>query len=76
VPQDAAALQELWGIGPWTAGYVAMRLGDPDIFLDGDVAVQRALRELGADPVGAPSWSPWRSFAVLHLWASLAGTPA
>jgi AraC family transcriptional regulator of adaptative response / DNA-3-methyladenine glycosylase II len=75
-PTDAAALQGLWGIGPWTAGYVAMRLGDPDIFLDGDVAVQKALRELGADPAAAPSWSPWRSFAVLHLWASLAGPAA
>jgi AraC family transcriptional regulator of adaptative response / DNA-3-methyladenine glycosylase II len=76
VPQDAAALQEFWGIGPWTAGYVAMRLGDPDVFLDGDVAVQKALRELGADPTAAPSWSPWRSFAVLHLWAGLAGPAA
>jgi AraC family transcriptional regulator of adaptative response / DNA-3-methyladenine glycosylase II len=76
VPQDAAVLQQLWGIGPWTAGYVAMRLGDPDVFLDGDVAVQRALRELGADPAAAPSWSPYRSFAVLHLWASLAGPTA
>ncbi len=75
-PQDAAALQTLWGIGPWTAGYVAMRLGDPDVFLDGDVAVQRALRELGAGRTAPPSWSPWRSFAVLHLWASLAGAPA
>ena len=76
VPQDAAALQALWGIGPWTAGYVAMRLGDPDVFLDGDVAVQRAMRELGADPAAPPSWSPWRSYAVLHLWASLAGPAA
>jgi AraC family transcriptional regulator of adaptative response / DNA-3-methyladenine glycosylase II len=75
-PADAEGLRELWGIGPWTGGYVAMRLGDPDVFLDGDVAVQRALRELGADPADAPSWSPWRSFAVLHLWASLAGTTA
>lgn len=75
-PADAAALQELWGIGPWTAGYVAMRLGDPDVFLGGDVAVQRALRELGSDPADAPSWSPWRSFAVLHLWASLSGPTA
>jgi AraC family transcriptional regulator of adaptative response / DNA-3-methyladenine glycosylase II len=77
VPRDAAALQQLWGIGPWTAGYVALRLGDPDVFLDGDVAVQRALRDLGADPSTAPpAWSPWRSFAVLHLWASLAGPSA
>jgi AraC family transcriptional regulator, regulatory protein of adaptative response / DNA-3-methyladenine glycosylase II len=74
VPQDAPALQALWGIGPWTAGYVALRLGDPDVFLDGDVAVQKALRKLGADPAATPpSWSPWRSYAVLHLWASLAG---
>jgi AraC family transcriptional regulator of adaptative response / DNA-3-methyladenine glycosylase II len=76
VPQDAAALQRLWGIGPWTAGYVALRLGDPDVFLDGDVAVQKALRELNADPAATPSWSPWRSFAVLHLWAGLAGRAA
>ncbi len=72
VPQDAAALQALWGIGPWTAGYIAMRLGDPDVFLDGDVAVQRAMRELGADPAPPSSWSPYSSYAVLHLWASLA----
>jgi AraC family transcriptional regulator of adaptative response / DNA-3-methyladenine glycosylase II len=75
-PADAAALTGLWGIGPWTAGYVALRLGDPDVFLDGDVAVQRALRALGADPAAARSWSPWRSFAVLHLWASLANPAA
>ncbi len=76
-PTDAAALEALWGIGPWTAGYVALRLGDPDVFLDGDVAVQKALRELGADPAAAPhSWSPWCSYAVLHLWASLAGPAA
>jgi AraC family transcriptional regulator of adaptative response / DNA-3-methyladenine glycosylase II len=53
-----------------------MRLGDPDVFLDGDVAVQKALRELGADSNDAPSWSPWRSFAVRHLWARLAGPAA
>ena len=35
---------------------------------------RRRCGELGADPAAAPpSWSPWRSFAVLHLWASLAG---
>jgi AraC family transcriptional regulator of adaptative response / DNA-3-methyladenine glycosylase II len=74
-PADAAALTGLWGIGPWTAGYVALRLGDPDVFLDGDVAVQRALRALGAEGADARSWSPWRSFAVLHLWATLTILP-
>jgi AraC family transcriptional regulator of adaptative response / DNA-3-methyladenine glycosylase II len=74
-PADAAALTALWGIGPWTAGYVALRLGDPDVFLDGDVAVARALRELGAEGADPRSWSPFRSFAVLHLWATLTKLP-
>ena len=45
-----AALQALPGIGPWTAGYVAMRaLGDPDVFLPTDLGVRHALAALGAD---------------------------
>ncbi len=74
----AAALQAVRGIGPWTAGYVAMRaLGDPDVFLPTDIGVRNALTALGAD--GSPrsaaalaeAWSPWRSYALHHLWASL-----
>ena len=39
------------GIGPWTAGYLAMRvLGDPDELLAGDLAVRR-----GAEALGLPS---------------------
>ncbi|TVZ07381.1 DNA-3-methyladenine glycosylase 2 family protein [Trebonia kvetii] len=77
-----ARLLALPGIGPWTAGYIRMRgLSDPDVFLEGDVGVARALRGLAADP-GAPvtvpsvtasvvasRWHPWRSYAVHHLWA-------
>jgi AraC family transcriptional regulator of adaptative response / DNA-3-methyladenine glycosylase II len=74
-PQDAAALQELWGIGPWTASYVALRLGDPDVFLPTDVAVRTALQRLGAAVSDAPRWAPLRSFATLHLWASLTAAP-
>jgi AraC family transcriptional regulator, regulatory protein of adaptative response / DNA-3-methyladenine glycosylase II len=70
-PGDAAALEELWGVGPWTAGYVALRLGDPDVFLAGDVAVRKALRELGGTLEDVPRWQPFRSAAVLHLWANL-----
>lgn len=73
-----AALQSLRGIGPWTAGYVAMRaLGDPDVFLSSDLGVRHALAALGADstPRGAAAlaeaWRPWRSYAFHHLWASL-----
>ncbi len=74
----AAALQAVRGIGPWTAGYVAMRaLGDPDVFLPTDVGVRNALSALGVDssPKAAASlaerWRPWRSYALHHLWASL-----
>jgi AraC family transcriptional regulator of adaptative response / DNA-3-methyladenine glycosylase II len=70
-PADAWALLDLWGVGPWTAGYVALRLGDPDVFLAGDVAVLRALRALDGTLDDAARWVPWRSFAVLHLWAGL-----
>jgi AraC family transcriptional regulator of adaptative response / DNA-3-methyladenine glycosylase II len=60
------------GVGEWTAGYVAMRaLGDPDVFLAGDLGVRHALRALGG-PVDPAAWSPWRSYATQHLWASLA----
>jgi len=72
------ALQALKGIGPWTAGYVAMRaLNDPDVFLPSDLGVRHALAALGADhsPKGAAAlaeaWRPWRSYALHHLWASL-----
>jgi AraC family transcriptional regulator of adaptative response / DNA-3-methyladenine glycosylase II len=71
-PSDADALTELWGVGPWTAGYVRMRLGDPDVFLPTDVAILKALRNLDLTTADAARWSPVRSFATLHLWASLA----
>lgn len=76
--EAVVALQALRGIGPWTAGYVAMRaLGDPDVFLHTDLGVRHALAALGADssPRGAAAlaeaWRPWRSYALHHLWASL-----
>jgi AraC family transcriptional regulator, regulatory protein of adaptative response / DNA-3-methyladenine glycosylase II len=74
-PADAAALTELYGIGPWTAGYVALRLGDPDVFLGGDVAVRASLARLGASSADAPRWAPFRSHAVTQLWANLANAP-
>jgi AraC family transcriptional regulator, regulatory protein of adaptative response / DNA-3-methyladenine glycosylase II len=68
-------LLALPGIGPWTAGYVAMRaLGDPDVFLIEDLGVRHGLRRLGGpeDPGEARSraaaWAPWRSYASQHLW--------
>lgn len=62
------------GIGPWTADYVVMRgLGHPDRFLDTDLGVRHALARLGIGPDRSAGWAPWRSYAVHHLWASLAG---
>ncbi|WP_275040920.1 AlkA N-terminal domain-containing protein [Nocardiopsis halotolerans] len=72
-------LVELRGIGPWTAGYVRMRgLGDPDVFLHGDLGVRLALEASGRNAApaiaarDARAWSPWRSYASHLLWASLA----
>ncbi len=82
--RDPAALRAeliaLPGIGPWTAGYLAIRvLGDPDELLATDLAVRR-----GAAAVGLPSdmdgldarsqrWKPWRSYAATHLWRAATG---
>jgi len=60
------------GIGPWTAQYVVMRgLGDPDIFLDGDLGVRRALAALALDSTASDRWRTWRTYAMHHLWATL-----
>ncbi|WP_426030891.1 AlkA N-terminal domain-containing protein [Caulobacter sp. DWP3-1-3b2] len=77
-------LRALPGIGEWTAQYIAMRqLREPDAFPAADVALMRALT--GADGVRptaeqllarAEAWRPWRAYAALHLWASLADQSA
>lgn len=72
-----AALASIRGIGPWTAGYIAMRaLGWPDAFLDGDLGVLRALGETRASRARERSeaWRPWRAYAVMHLWRRLGET--
>ncbi|MER6753078.1 AlkA N-terminal domain-containing protein [Micromonospora echinofusca] len=68
-------LLALPGIGPWTAGYVAMRaLGDPDVLLPTDLAVRRGAAALGVPAAPrtldtyADRWRPWRSYAVIRLW--------
>ncbi|TQN37451.1 DNA-3-methyladenine glycosylase II [Blastococcus colisei] len=65
------ALLAVPGIGPWTAALVGLRgLADPDVWLPGDLALRRSLAALGSsDADAALRWRPWRSYAVLHLWA-------
>jgi AraC family transcriptional regulator of adaptative response / DNA-3-methyladenine glycosylase II len=73
-------LCELDGIGEWTAQYIAMRqLRETDAFPVGDVALVRALSTLDGVRVTpqvmlkrAERWRPWRAYAAIHLWASLA----
>jgi len=76
----AARLLALPGIGPWTSGLVRMRaLGDPDLFLPGDLGVRQALARLGEPQAAALTraqrWRPWRSYAVQLLWAGLQLAP-
>ncbi|MFL6124647.1 AlkA N-terminal domain-containing protein [Actinophytocola sp.] len=71
------ALQKFAGVGPWTAGYVLMRvLGAPDVLLTGDVALRKGAAKLGV-PTTPPDltahankWRPWRSYAGMHLWSA------
>ncbi|MDP9391832.1 MAG: helix-turn-helix domain-containing protein [Actinomycetota bacterium] len=65
------ALLDVPGIGPWTAALVGLRgLAEPDVWLPGDLAVRKSLALLGSsDADAATRWRPWRSYAVLHLWA-------
>ena len=70
-----AGLVSIPGVGEWTARYVAMRgLGQPDMFLPGDLGVRKALAGDGKLPTprqaaaAAEPWRPWRAYGVLHLW--------
>ncbi|WP_431968101.1 AlkA N-terminal domain-containing protein [Actinacidiphila sp. bgisy160] len=57
------------GIGPWTAGYIRMRaLGDPDVLLEGDVAVRAGAARASVPLEDAEGWRPWRTYAMHLLW--------
>ncbi len=70
-----ARLTALPGIGPWTAGYLAMRvLGNPDTLLATDLVMLANAKGLGLPATArglaahGVRWAPWRSYAGLHLW--------
>jgi AraC family transcriptional regulator of adaptative response / DNA-3-methyladenine glycosylase II len=61
------------GLGPWTANYLALRLGEPDACPTSDLALRRALprrapRTAAALGDLAERWRPWRALAATHLW--------
>ena len=73
------ALCEIKGIGPWTVNYLAMRgLSDPDAFPSADLGIIKALTNNGVKPKNkeilalAEQWRPWRAYAAIYLWHSLA----
>jgi len=65
--ETLAELEELPGIGPWTANYVAMRaFGERDAFPASDLGLRRAL---GDDPAArAEAWRPWRAYGAMQVW--------
>ncbi|MFC3093989.1 DNA-3-methyladenine glycosylase 2 family protein [Alteromonas sediminis] len=63
---DLSALLAIKGIGPWTCQYIALRgLGDPDVWLEKDLAI---LRQCERYPINADAAKPWRSYLTLTLW--------
>lgn len=55
------ALVKLPGIGPWTAQYIALRIGEPDAFPGGDLYLRGFRKE-------SEAWRPWRAYAAMYLW--------
>jgi AraC family transcriptional regulator of adaptative response / DNA-3-methyladenine glycosylase II len=64
------SLRALPGIGPWTAGYVGMRVArDPDAYVESDWVVLKMLDLTSARARRrAEAWRPWRAYAVMVLW--------
>jgi AraC family transcriptional regulator of adaptative response / DNA-3-methyladenine glycosylase II len=55
------SMTKLPGIGPWTAQYIAMRIGEPDAFPSGDLYLRSFAKE-------SEVWRPWRAYAVMYIW--------
>lgn len=63
-------LTRLPGIGSWTAGYIAMRLGDADAFPAGDLVLRRNAGGLSERELlrRSEAWRPYRAYAAMLLW--------
>ena len=73
------ALLGIKGIGEWTAQYILMRtIKIPDAIPCSDLGLLKAVSSDG-NPVPekqltemSTPWKPWRAYAAMHLWSSLA----
>ena len=73
--EQIGKLLDIKGIGPWSANYIAMRcLHYPDAFLETDAGIKHALPQYEPKErlALAEQWRPWRSYANICLWNSLA----
>lgn len=73
------SLTAIDGVGPWTAHYLALRIGERDAFPATDLGLRRALAagsaRAGALRQQAERWRPWRALAATHLWSATAAAP-
>ena len=73
-------LLALKGIGKWTAGYILMRtaVSNHDHWPEGDLILRKALSKDKAMIAHAAleqafsRWSPYRSYATIHIWKGFA----
>lgn len=74
VAMERESAERLPGIGPWTRALFALRVArHPDTFPAEDLVLRRVLHApADALHTRAVAWSPWRSYAAVHLWASAA----
>jgi AraC family transcriptional regulator, regulatory protein of adaptative response / DNA-3-methyladenine glycosylase II len=76
-----ASVVAIDGLGPWTAQYIALRLGEPDAFPATDLGLRRAVARRTGDRKAALAdlaerWRPWRALAATHLWIGETLPPA
>ena len=70
---DAASLEAVKGIGPWTAQYVLMRaLHDADAFPASDLVLMKKSGHLTPRSLTAAAepWRPYRAYGAMHIWKS------
>jgi AraC family transcriptional regulator of adaptative response / DNA-3-methyladenine glycosylase II len=70
-----ASICAVRGLGPWTASYIALRMGESDAFPAADLGLRRAVSPMAplataALAARAEAWRPWRGQAALRLWLS------